>query len=128
MSTPTGTALYSQNSTQTGTTLAGAFPQLTGQGIGAQNLDLLQIIGIGGSVLLNVDSAGAVHNPASSPTNGTRIGQFQTRLASGDTTAHYFADAFYPNAVAAQLDIFQAINIGGNVHYNLNYLGVAAGS
>lgn len=125
MSTPTATALYSQNSTQTGLTLAGAFPQVTGGGIGPQNLDLLQIIGFGGSVLLNVDSTGAVHNPAVSPTNGTRIGVFQTRLASGQSTAAYFADAF---ANPAQLDIFQAINAGGNIHYNLNFQGVAAGS
>lgn len=123
MSTPTGTALYTQNSTQTGTTLAGAFPNLSG--FFAQNLDLLQIIGVGGSTLLNVDSTGAVHNPAVSPTNGTRIGVFQTHLASGQTTAAYFADAF---ANPAQLDIFQAINAGGNIHYNLNFQGVAAGS
>ena len=125
MSTPTGTAVYSLNSTQTGTTLAGAFPNLATL---PQNLDLLQIVGQGGGVYLNVDSTGAVHNPAVSATNGTRIGVFQTRLASGDTTAHYFADAFFPNASAAQLDIIQAINQGGNIHYNLNYLGVAAGS
>jgi hypothetical protein len=120
MATPT--ALYSQNSTQQGTTLAGAFPQVNNF---AQNLDLLQIVGVGGSVLLNVDSTGAVHNPASSATNGTRIGQFQTRLASGDTTAHYFADAF---TNPSSLDIFQAINAGGTIHYNLTSAGVAVGS
>jgi len=119
----TSTALYSQNSTQTGTTLAGAFPQTPG--LTAQNLDLLQIIGVGGSVLLNVDYLGAVHNPAVSPTNGTRIGVFQTTLAPGQTTAAYFANAF---ANPANLDIFQAINIGGNVHYSLSYQGVASGS
>jgi hypothetical protein len=119
----TATALYSQNSTQTGTTLAGAFPQTPG--LTAQNLDLLQIVGAGGSVLLNVDYLGTVHNPASSATAGTRIGQFQTSLASGDTTAHYFANAF---SNAAQNDILQVINAGGNIHYYLDYLGVAHGS
>lgn len=116
--------MYSLNSTQTGSTLAGAFPQVTGQGIGAQNLDLLQIVGPGLVVLLNVDSTGVVHNPAVSPTNGTRVGQFFTNLASG-TTAALFASAF---ANPSQLDILQAINAGGNIHYNLNFQGVAAGS
>ncbi len=118
----TGTAMYSQNSTQTGSTLAGAFPQVNGY---AQNLDLIQIVGLGGSVLLNVDSTGVVHKAAVSPTNGTRIGQFQTRLTSSATVAQLFADAFSNPSL---LDIFQAINIGGNAHYYLNYLGVASGS
>ncbi len=118
----TAQALYSQNSTQQGSTLAGAFPQVVGF---AQNLDLLQIVGLSGAILLNVDSAGAVHNPASGATNGTRIGQFQTRLASGDTTAHYFADAF---SNPSNQDIFQAINAGGNIHYNLTNAGVAVGT
>lgn len=113
--------MYSLNSTQTGTTLAGAFPQTPGT---AQNLDLLQIVGPGLVVLLNVDSTGAVHNPAVSPTNGTRVGVFGTGLTSG-TTAALFASAF---ANPSNLDILQAINQGGNIHYNLNYQGVAAGS
>lgn len=121
----TATAMYSQNSSQSGTTVAGAFPQVTPNGVGNQNLDLIQIVDNGGQVVLNVDSTGAVHNPAVSATNGTRIGQFQTRLASGDTTAHYFADAF---ANPSQLDIFQVINIGGNIHYWLDFQGVAHGS
>ena len=123
MTTATLNALYSLNSTQSGTTLAGAFPQTPG--LTAQNLDLLQIIGQGGSVLLNVDSSGAVHNPAVSATAGTRIGQFFTRLASTATTAQFFADAF---TNPSNQDIVQAINQGGNIHYNLNYQGVAAGS
>lgn len=118
----TAQALYSQNSTQSDSTLAGAFPNPSGVVL---NLDLLQIINFGGSVLLNVDSTGAVHNPAVSPTNGTRIGQFLTRLATGQTTAAYFADAF---TNPSSLDIFQAINAGGNIHYNLTSAGVAVGS
>lgn len=126
MSAATPTALYSINSTVNlvGTlTLAAAFPQTPGQV--AQNLDLIQIIGQGGSVLLNVDYLGVVHNPAVSATNGTRVGQFYSRLTSSATTAQLFADAF---TNPAQLDILQIINLGGNIHYNLNYLGVAAGS
>jgi hypothetical protein len=121
----TPTAMYSQNSSQSGTTVAGAFPQVTGQGIGGQNLDLLQIVGLGGSILLNVDSTGTVHNPASAATNGTRIGQFQTTLSSSATTAQLFANAF---ANPSQLDILQVVNLGLNVHYYLDYLGVAHGS
>jgi hypothetical protein len=118
----TPTAMYSQNSSQSGTTVAGAFPQVNGY---AQNLDLLQIVGLGGSILLNVDSAGTVHNPAVAATNGTRIGQFQTTLSSSATTAQLFANAF---ANPSQLDILQVVNLGLNVHYYLDYLGVAHGS
>jgi hypothetical protein len=125
MSTPTATAMYSQNSSQSGTTVAGAWPQVSPNGIANQNLDLLQIVDLGGLCVLNVDYQGTVHNPAVSATNGTRVGVFQTRLASGQSTASYFADAF---TNPSQLDILQVINAGGNIHYNLNYLGVAAGS
>ena len=121
----TPTAMYSQNSSQSGTTVAGAFPQVTPNGIASQNLDLLQIIGLGGSILLNVDYLGTVHNPASAATNGTRIGQFQTTLSSSATTAQLFANAF---ANPSQLDILQIVNGGLNVHYYLNYQGVATGS
>ena len=114
-------AMYSQNSSQGGSTVATAFPQVNGY---AQNLDLLQIVDKGGSVLLNVDYTGTVHNPASSSTNGTRIGVFQTTLASG-TTAALFANAF---SNPSQQDILQVINTGGNIHYYLDYQGVAHGS
>jgi hypothetical protein len=127
MSAATPTAIYTINEALNPTTVAGAFPQVNT----SQNLDLLQIVGQGGSILLNVDYQGTVHKPASAATTtaggigATRIGQFQSRLSSTASTAQLFADAF---ANAAQLDIIQIINEGGNVHYNLNYLGVAAGS
>jgi len=121
-----GQFITPQNGPQT---VAGAFPQVGGP---VQNLDLLQIIsqgepGTSPTVLLNVDYAGTVHNPASSATVGTRCGQFYTRLSSG-TTAQLFADAFYPNANQDQSDILQVVNPGGNAHWYLNYAGVATGS
>jgi hypothetical protein len=125
MAAATTTAMYSQNSSQLGTTVAGAFPQVTPNGVGNQNLDLLQIVGEGGNTLLNVDSAGVVHNPATSVTNGTRIGQFFSTLTGSPSTASLFANAF---ANPSQLDILQIANIGGNIHYYLDYLGVAHGS
>jgi hypothetical protein len=127
MSAATSTAMYTINEAVNPTTVAGAFPQVNT----AQNQDLLQIVGQGGSILLNVDSAGTVHKPAVSATTAaggvgaTRIGQFQSRLSISASTAQLFADAF---SNPSQLDIVQVINQGGNVHYNLNYLGVAAGS
>lgn len=103
--------------------MATAFPQVGGT---SQNLDLIQIVESNGqTVLCNVDYLGAVHTPASSPTNGTRIGVFQTNLTSSATTAQLFASAFTNPSL---LDILQVINVGGNIHYNLNYLGVASGS
>lgn len=116
----TGTALIKQ---VTGTSWATAFPQVTPNGIGGQNLDILNIVDEGGNVLLNADYAGAVHNPASGSTGSqTRIGQFFTRLASG-TTAQLFADAF---ANPSNLDIVQVISpVGGNIAKYIDYLGVS---
>ena len=108
---------------QQGTSWDTAWPQVSPNGVGSQNLDLIQIVDQGGLVVLNVDHAGVVHNPKSNATNGTRVGVFQTRLASGDTTAHYFADAF---TNPSQSDILQVINpSGGNVVNYLDYLGVS---
>ncbi len=108
---------------QPGTSWDNAWPQVTPNGVASQNLDLIQIIDNGGLTVLNVDHAGVVHNPASSATNGTRVGVFQTRLAASDTTAHYFADAF---ANPSLLDILQVISpTGGSVVKYLDYLGVS---
>jgi len=112
---------------QPGANVSGAWPQVTSNGVASQNLDLIQIVDNNGrAVLLNVDHLGAVHNPASSPTNGTRIGVFVSRLSSSATTAQLFADAF---SNPSQLDILQVIvPNSGSVHYSLNYQGVASGS
>lgn len=200
MSVATPTALYSQNSSQSGTTVAGAFPQLTTQGGGTQNLDLIQIITkSGGQVLAVVDYQGTVvgtpgftlssvsvsgttttyngtitsggsnaligrkaditgfangsnngsflitsststsftvvtvgqvnETKAANAiiyTKGTRVGRFATNVSSLTASlATIFGDTF---ANPSQLDILQVINSGGFIHYNLNYLGVAAGS
>lgn len=118
----TGTAMLQS---QPGASVVTAWPQVTPNGVGNQNLDLIQIVDEGGLVLLNVDSTGTVHNPAVNATNGTRVGQFYTRLGSTATTAQLFADAF---TNPAQLDILQVVNVGGNISYNLDFLGVAHGS
>jgi hypothetical protein len=118
---PTGTAVYQQASTQQGSTLATAYTN-------PSNLDLLQIVSKkGGAVLLNVDHAGAVHKPASGATGDTIIGDFATNFQSSDnaTVAQLFADTF---SNPSKQDIIQAINIGGNVHYYLDFQGVAHGS
>lgn len=122
-------AQLTQNSSQLGLTLATAFPQVNGF---AQNLDLLQIVSAnGGAILLNVDSLGVVHNPAVAPTTAaggvgqTRVGQFQSNLPVGSTTAQFFSSAF---SNPSQQDILQVVNAGGNIHYFLNFQGVASGS
>jgi hypothetical protein len=56
----TATALYSQNSSQNGSTLATAFPQLPTQGVGPQNLDLIHITTVGRRKLVVVNSVGTV--------------------------------------------------------------------
>ena len=119
-------ALYTQNSSQNGSTVATAWPQLPTQGVTGTGLDLLQIVDNSGqSVLVNVDKNGTVNKPAVSPTNGTRIGVFQTNLSSASSLAAIFADAF---SNPSQLDIIQVINPGGNIHYNLTFQGVAVGT
>jgi hypothetical protein len=89
-----------------------------------QNLDLFHIVDQGGNILVNVDYTGAVHNPASSPTQGCRIGRYFTSLTTG-TTAQFFANVF-PNPQS--LDLIQVRNVGGNISYYLSYAGVANGS
>lgn len=115
-----------------GSSLQNAFAQAGTQGIAAPNLDLLQIVIPGdqpgdGSVVvaLNVDYTGAVHNPAVSPTNGTRLGVFNSTAPSGSTTALFFSTAF---TNPSQQDIIQSIQEGGNISYYLSYAGVATGS
>ena len=113
-------ALYTQNG---GTSVSNAWPNVGGP---AQNLDLIQVVIEGGKCVLNVDYLGAVHNPASGNTNGTRIGVFESNLAASDTTANYMANAFEN---LSKQDIIQVIAVGsGNVVYYLDYLGVAHGS
>ncbi len=124
----TNGAQLTQNSSQQGSTLATAFPQVTSNGVGPQNLDLIQIESKkGGAILLNVDYLGAVHAPASSPTNGTRVGKFTTdfQASNSASVAQLFANAFKNPALQ---DILQVINLGGNIHFYIDYLGVAHGS
>jgi hypothetical protein len=113
-----------------GSSLQNAFAQINPSN--PQNLDLLQIIipgdlvtGNPPTVVVNVDYTGAVHNPAVSPTQGTRLGTFQSNQPSGSTTAQFFTNAF---SNPSQSDILQVINDGGNISYYLNYQGVATGS
>lgn len=111
-----------------GTSLQAAFPQVTPNAVGPRNLDLIKIVNEGGNVLLNVDYAGAVHNPAiASPVGGggVRIGRFLTKLTGTPTTAQLFADVFFN---PKQEDILQNRQIGGNISYYLDYQGVAHGS
>jgi hypothetical protein len=62
-----------------------------------------------------------------STTPGTRIGVFATNygVADNPTVAQLIADAFENPSLQ---DILQVINAGGNIHYYLDYLGVAHGS
>lgn len=108
---------------QPGSSVLTAYPNVGGP---VQNLDLIQIVNEGEGILLNVDYAGVVHKPAVASTGlNTRIGRYLTRLSSSATTAQLFADAFknFDNE-----DIIQVQNIGGNISYWLDYLGVAHGA
>lgn len=122
-----------------GASLKAAFAQLTGQGIAPQNLDILQITIPGNDstgdptapvVALNVDFAGVVHNPAVNPTNGTRQGVYHAvDQTSSATTAQLFASVWKWNATqGAKADVLQVVNLGGNISYWLDFLGVAHGS
>jgi hypothetical protein len=121
---PTSTALLGRHS---GADVPHAWPQVTPNGIGGQNFDLLQIVGSGGQILVNVDFQGTVHKPAVNPTVGqTRIGQFFTRLTSAASLASIFADVF---SNPSQLDIIQVVVPSGHsVHHSVSAAGVASGS
>ena len=119
--------LYAIEKRVVGTSWANAYQQVGGP---VQNLDILQIVGEGGKILLNVDFNGVVHNPAVNPTTSAggvgnaRIGQFYSRLTSSATTAQLFADAFSQNV--SQQDIIQIISPAGGAIVNyIDYLGVS---
>jgi Ice-binding-like len=125
---PTNNCLISRN---LGSSVLTAWPQPTSQGVGAPKLDIIQIVnqgegGKGLNVVLNVDFAGVVHYPAVNPTDGTRLGQYFTRLNSSATLAALSFDTWTNNP--AQEDIIQVINIGGNISYWLDYVLVAHGA
>lgn len=87
------------------------------------NLDLLQIYGEGGDVLLKVNFAGFVtQNPATS-TSECLFGRYLSRLKSTATVAQLFADVFSQNN--DRQDIIQVRGQGGNGIWHLDYLGVA---
>ena len=120
-----------------GSSLQNAFAQINPSN--PQNLDILQITvpgspGVSNSptpiVVLNVTFAGVVNSPASNPTNGTRIGVFHAiDLTPNATVAQLFADVWKWNATqGAKADILQVVNIGGNISYWLDFLGVAHGA
>jgi hypothetical protein len=70
--------------------------------------------------------AGLATLPSSfAATNGTRLGQYYTRLTTSATIAQLFADAFTNPSL---LDIVHIVNLGGNVSYVLDHNGVASGS
>lgn len=128
MSTATTTALLG---TFQGSSISNAFKDAGSQAASTPNLDLFQIVIPGDNptdnptVVVNIDYTGSVHNPASAPTVGTRLGVFQSTAPSGSTTALFFSTAFTNPAL---LDIIQCINLGGKISYNCNYLGVTAGT
>ncbi len=118
-----------------GSSLQNAFAQINPSN--PQNLDIIQITVPGSnsidsvSVALNVDFAGVVHNPAVSPTKGTRAGTFHAIDQTNNvTTAALFASVWKWNATqGAKADILQVVNgNGGNISYWLDFLGVAHGS
>jgi hypothetical protein len=116
--------------TQQGVASVSEFGKLFGPSLVAavtnpSSLDLIQIVGEGGNVLVNVDKAGAVHKPASAPTATALFASYLTRLSSSASLAQIFADAF---SNPSSLDILQVVNAGGNISYWLNSAGVASGS
>lgn len=77
---------------------------------GFQNLDLFQIVGEGGTVLLNVTNSGTVYAPGVAPTNGTMIAVIEGTSALGTTAALVCQGTFPSNYNNQQYDIFQISN------------------
>jgi hypothetical protein len=108
-----------------GSSLLNAWPQVTYDGGQSKFLDLVQIVDEGGVCVLNLNYAGVCNFPASNVTAGTRIGVYYTRLDATYTLAQVVADTWKNWDME---DIIQVINVGGNISYIWNWLGVASGS
>lgn len=91
-----------------------------------QALDLLQIVGAGGAVIVNVSSTGVVTKSPGSPTKNSLFPRTYTRLTAASTIAQIFADAFQFNA--NQSDILQVRSLGEGGVWHLDYTGTAFSS
>jgi hypothetical protein len=114
---------------QPGASVLTAWPQPTTQGI-ASTFDLIHIANYGLETLVVVNYQGTVlRNTGTTPpasSAGYLVGKFLTRLTSAATTAQIFADVWSQNNTND--DILQVVNVGGNISYWLDFLGVAHGS
>ena len=90
------------------------------------SLDLFQIIGDGGAILISVTSTGTVSKNPASPTGQSLFGRQFSRLNVNSSTAAIFADAFQQNN--DQQDILQIRAQGGVGVFHVDYLGVAFSS
>lgn len=97
-----------------GSTLAAAFTN-------PQQLDILQVVNEGGTVVYNLDRNG-VNN--TNPVSPTKVGGIPQALYQ-QNGASSLASAFPGNA-ATQLDLLQVISgVGGVLIFHVDYLGVA---
>jgi hypothetical protein len=92
----------------------------------SQSLDLFQVIGEGGAILISVTSTGVVNKNPVAPTGQCLFGRMQSRLASTASTAAIFADAFSQNN--NQSDVLQVRTQGGVGVWHLDYTGVSFSS
>jgi hypothetical protein len=105
--------------TQPGVSVPTAYPQVTGQGIiPPQDLDMLQIIGEGGDILVSVDYLGTVHNvttsqSSTSPLTSVAISSFPITSV---TSAGVYTGTFPAgtNTVAGQTAVISGFTNGGN--------------
>lgn len=104
--------------------------QVSGPGLSSLNnptsLDIIQIIGDGGAVLLKVTSTGTVTRNPATATGTTLLGTYFSRLTTGSTSAQVVADAFSQNNNNA--DILQVVGPGQIGIFHLDYLGVGYNS
>ena len=90
------------------------------------SLDLLQIFGEGGDVLVTVSHLGVVSLNPVSHTTQCLFGRYYSRLKSTATIAQIFADVFSENK--SQQDIMQVRGQGENRIWHLDASGVAYNS
>lgn len=90
------------------------------------SLDLLQVFGEGGDVLVTVNHLGVVTRNPVTHTTQCLFGRYYSRLKSTATIAQIFADVFSENK--SQQDIMQVRGQGENRIWHLDYLGVAYNS
>lgn len=97
------------------------------------SLDIFQVYGPGGVVLINCTSAGVINKNPASPTGQALLGRYESRLGSTAATANIFADTFFIEMATLPVaggtpDVFQVRGPGQLGIFHVDASGTAFSS